>query len=152
MRVDGLLGSSAAPAAGSGAPPGLTAVILIVLVVGVGWWLFRLSSQRVGEEVVDRRKRSKKYRSLAETDDVSATLAAAAAYDPGFGLPPEVHVSAVPDVDESGRTLQDRLAELDRALASGAISSDDHRVLRAALLEGFSGGWTRPGPVPPPTE
>jgi hypothetical protein len=151
MSVDGLLGSSTAPAS-SGAPPALTALILLVLVVGIGWWLFRLSSQRVSEEVVDRRTRSKKYRRLAEADDVSTTLAAAAAYDPGPGLPPEVHVSAVPPVDESGRTLQDRLAELDQALASGRIGSDEHRVLRAALLEGFAGGWSRPGPVPPPTE
>ena len=153
MHVDGLLGGiQTVPTDDPGAPGWVSGLVLVVLAVGIGWWLWRVASQRVGEDVVDRRKRSKKYRGLAEPDDVSATLAAAAAYDAGLGLPPEVHVAAVPPVDESGRSLQERLADLDQALATGRLTPDEHRVLRAALLEGFPGGWTRPGPVPPPTE
>jgi len=154
MTADTLLASgvTTVPTDDAGAPGWLTGLVLLVLAVGVGWWLWRVSSQRVGEDVVDRRKRSKKYRTLAEPDDVSATLAAAAVMDPGFGAQPEVHVAAVPPVDESGRSLQERLDDLDKALTTGRITPDEHRLLRAALLEGFPGGWTRPGPVPPPVE
>ena len=154
MTVDTLLASgiTTVPTDDAGAPGWVTGLVLLALALGIGWWLWRVSSQRVGEEVVERRKRSKKYRSLTEADDVSSTLAAAAVMDPGFGAAPEVHVSAVPTVDESGRSLQDRLDDLDKALTTGRISPDEHRVLRAALLEGFPGGWTRPGPVPPPVE
>ncbi|MGD9957112.1 MAG: hypothetical protein AB7O74_17150 [Candidatus Nanopelagicales bacterium] len=154
MTADILLASgvTTVPTDDAGAPGWLTGLVLLALSVGVGWWLWRASSQRVGEEVVQRRKRSKAYRSLAETDDISATLAAAAVLEPSFGAEPEVHVAAVPPVDESGRSLQDRLTDLDKALTTGVISPEEHRVLRAALLEGFPGGWTRPGPVPPPVE
>lgn len=154
MSADTLLASgiTTVPTDDSGAPGWITGLVLLALAFGVGWWLFRLSTQRVSEEAVERRKRSKKYRRLVEDDQVSTTLAAAAAYDPGFGVPPEVHVSAVPAVDDSGRTLQERLDELDQALHTGRLTPDEHRMLRAALLEGFAGGWTRPGPVPPPVE
>ncbi len=154
MRADSLLATSitTVPTDDAGAPGWVTGLVLLAISVGVGWWLFRLSTQRVSEEIVERRKRSKKYRRLVEDDHVSSTLAAAAAYDAGLGAPPEVHVSAVPPVDDSGRSLQERLDDLDRALHTGQLSPDDHRVLRAALLEGFPGGWNRPGPVPPPVE
>ena len=143
-----VLAASLLPTDDAGAPGWLVGLVFLALSIGVGWWFFRISTQRVTGEMVERKKRSKKYRALTEPDDVAATLAAAAALDDGFGSIPEVHVSAVPAVAEDGRTVQDRLAELDKALTTGAITADEHRVLRAALLEGFPGGWTRP-PAPP---
>ena len=140
------------PTDDAGAPAWLVGLVFLGLSLGVGWWFFKISTARVTGEMVERKKRSKKYRRLTEVDQVSTTLASAAALDDGFGSIPEVHVSAVPPVTEDGVTVQDRLAELDRALTTGKISADEHRILRAALLEGFPGGWIRPGPVAPPTE
>lgn len=143
-----VLAASTLPTDESGAPGWLVGVVFLALSIGVGWWFVRISTQRVSSEIVERKKRSKKYRDLTEPDAVAATLAAAAALDDGFGSIPEVHVSAVPEVGEDGRTVQDRLAELDKALTTGVISAEEHRVLRAALLEGFPGGWTRPTAPP----
>ena len=140
------------PTEDAGAPGWLVGLVFLALSLGVGWWFFRLSTARVTGEMIERKKRSKKYRRLTETDQVSTTLASAAALDDGFGSMPQIHVSAVPTVAEDGRTVEDRLTELDRALTSGKITADEHRILRAALLEGFPGGWIRPGPVAPPTE
>ncbi len=137
---------------GGGAPAWLVAFVLVALSSGIGWWFTRLSRGGRGARP-SRAQRSKKYRALTEDDAVAATLAAAAApVEPWTDRVVEPVVAAVPDVSEDGRTLAQRLDELDNALNTGKLSADEHRMLRAALLEGFPGGWTRPGPVPPPTQ
>jgi hypothetical protein len=135
---------------GGGAPAWLVAVILVALSSGIGWWFTRLSRSGSGPRT-SRAQRSKKYRALTEDHAVAATLAAAAApVDPLTDRVVQPVVAAVPEVSEDGRTLAQRLDDLDNALHTGKLSTDEHRVLRAALLEGFPGGWTRP--VAPPTE
>ena len=133
----------------SGAPAWLVGVILLGLTIGVGWWLLRIATQRVSDEVVEPKQRSRKNRASTEADHESSTLVAAAGLDEGFGTVTDNHVPGIPPVAEDGRTVQDRLAALDQALDTGRISGAEHHVLRAALLEDFPGGWTRPTPAPP---
>ncbi len=140
------------PDADGGAPAWLVAVVLLAISAGVGWWFTRLSRSGSAGTKTSRAQRSKKYAALTEDDAVAATLAAAAApVDPLTDRVVPV-VAAVPEVSEDGRRLDERLTDLDSALRAGTLTPDEHRLLRSALLEGFPGGWTRPGPVPPPTE
>lgn len=144
--MQSLLGASAAPTDGGGAPPLLTALVLLALAVGVGWWLFRMSTQRVGDELPPLHHET--------TDD--DPLAPSEPGDADVGSPSvDVPTVVAPTVDLTERpvlSMPDQVAALDQALTSGSITTDEHRVLLTALLEGSEQEWARPGPVPPPTE
>lgn len=142
------------PDADAGAPAWLVAVVILAMSAGVGWWFTRLSRSGSGDGKPARARRSQEHTAVTETDEVSATHAVAPVpVAPSTGRVEPV-IAAVPEVSEDGRSVEDRLADLDSALRAGSLTPDEHRVLRSALLEGFPDSWTgpRPGPVPPPTE
>lgn len=134
------------PADDPGAPAWVVGLVLLALALGVGTWLYRLSTERVSDEVVERRPRRRSKQRRSDPEDVSATLAEAAALAgrplpdaPAAAAPDPVSTPAAPAAPRAplppDAPLADRLAALDRALTSGQIGADEHRVLRAALLD-----------------
>lgn len=160
------------PDTSSGAPPWIVGLVLVALTIATIMGYNRLNRPDTDGELVQPR-RSKRYRRYLEAEAKAAAataptadavgLAADTAADalpPPVGAPvtyPPVAAAPTPTPSPAAPTsddpeLQGRLAQLDLALSTGSLGPDEHRVLRAALLEGAAGTWTRPGPVQPPTE
>lgn len=129
-----------APADQPGVPPSVVGVVVLALAIGVVWWFYRLSTAKVSDEVVEPRARSRRRR-RGRVDDVPLDPL----LPPAAGLAPAAPDAATPSVPDSAtsagapipdsRTVQERLAALDHALAAGTLGADEHRVLRAALLD-----------------
>ena len=160
------------PDAAPGAPPWIVALVLVALTIAAIMGYNRLNRPETDGEPVQPR-RSRRYRRYLEAEAAAAAAAdgtadpvgpdadpAMDALPPPTGAPvtyPTVVAAPTPTPSPAAPTtddpeLQGRLAQLDLALSTGNLGADEHRVLRAALLEDAAGTWTRPTPVQPPTE